>query len=144
VGFAVGDRVLAHRNRYDLGLLNGDTGVVRGMENVHLLVQVDGGRQVEVPPSYLAAGHLGHAYARTIHKAQGMTCDETLLLGSEELFAEAGYTGLSRGRGHNHLYTVASERDFNHDGPDDPLVRVRGALAVSHAKTAAMDLVAQA
>lgn len=144
VGFAIGDRVLAHRNRYDLGLLNGDTGAVRGVRNGRLVVDVDGGRQVEVPPDYLAAGHLGHAYARTIHKAQGMTCDEALLLGSEELFAEAGYTGLSRGREHNHLYTVASERDFGSAAADDPLARVRGALAVSHAKTPAMDLVAQA
>lgn len=143
MGFAVGDRVLAHRNRYDLGLLNGDTGVVRGARDGRLVVDVDGGRQVEIPASYLASGHLGHAYARTIHKAQGMTCDEASLLGSEELFAEAGYTGLSRGRTHNHLYTVASDRDFQHDGLDDPLTRVRGGLAISHAKTAAMDLVAQ-
>jgi ATP-dependent exoDNAse (exonuclease V) alpha subunit len=144
IGFAVGDRVLAHRNRYDLGLLNGDTGIVRGTSDGRLLVEVDGGRRVEVPGEYISAGHLGHAYARTIHKAQGMTCDETLLPGSEEMFAEAGYTGLSRGRAHNHVYTVASAHEFEHGALDDPLARVRTSLAVSHAKTAAMDLVAQA
>lgn len=121
-------RVLAHRNRYDLGLLNGDTGVVVGAVNRRLVVDVDGGRRVEVPVDYLASGHLGHAYARTIHKAQGMTCDRALLLGTETLFAEAGYTGLSRGRDHNHLYVVASADDFV-AGPDDPLARVQHALA---------------
>ena len=143
VRFAVGDRVLAHRNRYDLGLLNGDTGVVRGATKGRLLVDIDGGRSVEVPVDYLSAGHLGHAYARTIHKAQGMTCDEALLLGSEELFAEAGYTGLSRGRLRNHLYTVASGQELEDHAADDPLARVRQALSASHTKTAAMDLVAQ-
>lgn len=58
-------------------------------------------------------------------------------------FAEAGYTGLSRGREHNHLYAVASSDDFEPTG-DDPLARVRHSLAVPHAKTAAMDLVAEA
>jgi ATP-dependent exoDNAse (exonuclease V) alpha subunit len=132
VGFAVGDRVLAHRNRYDLGLLNGDTGRVAGVRDRRLVVDLDCGRQVEVPTDYLESGHLGHGYARTVHKAQGMTC------------AEAGYTGLSRGRAHNHLYAVASSDELGPDGADDPLAHVRRTLQVSHAKTAAMDLVAQA
>lgn len=33
LAFAIGDEVLAHKNRYDLGLLNGDRGVVRGADN---------------------------------------------------------------------------------------------------------------
>jgi hypothetical protein len=68
-----------------------------------------------------------------------MTCDRAFLLGTETLFAEAGYTGLSRGRDHNHLYVVASADDFG-VGPDDPLARVQHSLAVPHAKTAAMDV----
>lgn len=143
VGFAVGDRVLAHRNRYDLGLLNGDTGVVAGAVGRCLVVDVDGGRRVEVPADYLESGHIGHAYARTIHKAQGVTCDRALLLGTESLFAEAGYTGLSRGRDHNHLYVAASADDFG-AGHRDPMARVQHSLAVPHAKTAAMDVAAAA
>ena len=72
-----------------------------------------------------------------------MTCDDALLLGSEELFAEAGYTGLSRGRLRNHLYMVASGQKLDQAAADDPLARVRQCLSVSHAKTAAIDLVAQ-
>lgn len=143
VGFALGDRVLAHRNRYDLGLLNGDTGVVAGVVGSRLVVDLDGGRRVEVPADYLESGHIGHAYARTIHKAQGITCDRALLLGTESLFAEAGYTGLSRGRDHNHLYVAASADDFG-AGPGDPMARVQHSLAVPHAKTAAMDVAAAA
>lgn len=143
VSFAVGDRILAHRNRYDLGLVNGDTGVVAGVRDRRLVVDLDSGRQVEVPKDYLESGHLGHGYARTVHKAQGMTCDEALLLGSESLFAEAGYTGLSRGRAHNHIYAVASSDELGPNGAEDPLAHVRRTLQVSHGKTAAMDLVAQ-
>ena len=144
LAFAVGDRVLAHRNRYDLGLLNGDTGVVAGARDGTLLVDLDGGRRVEVPSDYLTSGHLGHGYARTIHKAQGMTCDQAMLLGSESLFAEAGYTGLSRGRAHNHLYAVASTSELGPAGTPTPLAHLRRSLEVSHAKSTAMELVAEA
>jgi len=51
-----------------------------------------------VPSSYLEAGHLTHAYASTVHKAQGATVDRAYLLGSDRLYREAGYVGMSRGR----------------------------------------------
>lgn len=34
----------------------------------------------------------------TVHKAQGMTCDVSLVLGDDSLYAEAGYTSINRGR----------------------------------------------
>ena len=60
--FAVGDRVVALRNRYDLGLLNGDSGTVRSIhpETRSLRVQLDRGTQPRVPIDYLADGHLTH------------------------------------------------------------------------------------
>lgn len=73
MSFALGDEVLAHRNRYDLGLLNGDRGVVRGATARRLSVGLEDGRSVEVPAEYIDDGHLTHGYATTVHKAQGMT-----------------------------------------------------------------------
>ncbi len=66
-----GDRVLQLKNDYDLGLFNGDLGTVRAINGVEqeLLVGLDDGREVRYPfPSLFA---LTHAYAISVHKAQG-------------------------------------------------------------------------
>ncbi len=132
--FAVGDRVVALRNYRRIGLLNGTQATVRGRAGQDLVVQTDEGEQVQVPLRYVLDGHVTHAYALTIHKSQGMTCDVTLVLGDDTLHAEAGYTAMSRGRFRNHLYTVAA------DDSGDPLAAVRRALARSTAKTMAHEV----
>ena len=140
LGFAEGDRVMAHKNRYDLGILNGDQATITGATNSHVDVKVDDGRRLRLPMEYVAEGHLGHGYALTVHKAQGMTCDEALLLGDDALYAEIGYTGLTRGRVRNRLYTVAATDDLRQPVPGDELSHLRRSLTVSQAKTAAIDV----
>ncbi len=63
-----------------------------------------------IPGWYVADGGLDHAYAMTVHKAQGLTCDRTYVLGDEQLHREAAYTALSRGRHENRLYTTVAAR----------------------------------
>jgi conjugative relaxase-like TrwC/TraI family protein len=132
----VGDRVLGLKNRYDLGILNGDLGEVTGADETGLQVRLDAGREVALPLDYVTE-HLGHAYARTVHKTQGLTCDVALLLGDDTLYAELGYTGLTRGSQENHLYAVANMSAVEGDGHElDHLIR---ALGTSRAETAAID-----
>ena len=66
-----GDRVLQLRNDYDLQVFNGDLGTVESIElaEQELLVVLDDGRHVRYPFADLFA--LTHAYAISIHKAQG-------------------------------------------------------------------------
>ncbi|MDP9337079.1 MAG: helicase C-terminal domain-containing protein, partial [Actinomycetota bacterium] len=72
-----------------------------------------------IPSAYLDAGGLDHAYAMTIHKAQGQTCDYAYVLGDEHLYREAGYSALTRGRHENHLYTAQTELDAEaHSDPE--------------------------
>lgn len=108
VEFAVGDRVMTLRNQRSLGLLNGTQATVRDRTRTGLVVATDDGRSVEVPFEYMAAGHLTHAYALTVHKSQVMTCDVALVLADDTLYAEAGYTAMTRGRVRNHLYAVTA------------------------------------
>jgi conjugative relaxase-like TrwC/TraI family protein len=137
--FCIGEQVLAHRNRYDLGLVNGDLGEITSIVADHPAIRVRiGGRDVEVPMDYVT-DHLSHAYARTVHKTQGLTCDVALLLGDDALYTELGYTGLTRGRTENRLYAVTSSLDVGEDGTHD-LAHVIAALETSRAKTAAIDL----
>jgi ATP-dependent exoDNAse (exonuclease V) alpha subunit len=137
--FCIGDRVLARKNRYDLGVLNGDLGDVLGGDRQSLTVSTDTGRIVDIPADYVAE-HLQHAYARTVHKTQGLTCEIALLLGDDTLYAELGYTGLTRGSHENHLYAVAAPDSAGGEGDD--LHQLIRALGTSRAKTAAIDLLA--
>lgn len=111
--FAVGDAVIAGRNDYRLGLLNGSRGSVTAVDVGRRRVTVDTteGRTVDVPTRYLAAGHLAHGYATTIHKAQGATVDTGLLLVDDQSYREAAYTGLSRGRIANRVYVISDDAD---------------------------------
>ena len=135
--FCLGDQVLARQNRYDLGILNGDLGTVVGGGRGSLRVRCGTDHEVSLPLDYVT-DHLQHGYARTVHKSQGLTCDTALLLGDDTLYAELGYTGLTRGRQENHLYTVVGE---GLDAEDEGLARLVSALGTSHAKTAAIDFV---
>jgi exodeoxyribonuclease V alpha subunit len=66
-----GDRVLQLRNDYDLQVFNGDLGTIQGIDPVEQEMQLllDDGRLVRYPYADLFA--LTHAYAISVHKAQG-------------------------------------------------------------------------
>ena len=119
-GFAIGDRVIALRNDRRLGVRNGDRGIVTGVHqgpmsaDVSLAVSLTGGRRVLLPGAYLAAGHLDHAYATTIHKAQGATVDIALVVADHAMTREAAYVGLSRGRHSNRLYATRTDLADDH------------------------------
>jgi exodeoxyribonuclease V alpha subunit len=68
--FGVGDRLLQCVNNYDLGVMNGETGVVVDMreDDGIMVVDVDG-KRVEYPFNEL--DQLTLAYAMSIHKSQG-------------------------------------------------------------------------
>ena len=137
----VGDRVIAHRNRYDLGIMNGDTGRVSSADDRYVYVALDDHRRMRVPYDYVADGLLTHAYATTVHKAQGMTCDATFLLGDDGLYAELGYTGLSRGRDTNRLYAVAEHVvDVSEHGRSDREDRFLGAASAFEPEELAVEI----
>ena len=107
---------------------------VLAAENVALLMCVY--------PIVKSLHELGHAYATTIHKAQGVTVDRTLLLGSDDLYRQAAYVGLSRGRDRNDLY-VAHDSDIDperHGAIDlgEPTDRLASSFARDGSKTLAV------
>jgi exodeoxyribonuclease V alpha subunit len=66
-----GDRVLQLRNDYELQIFNGDLGTVQRIDSIaqELTLVLDDGREVRYPFANLFA--LTHAYAISVHKAQG-------------------------------------------------------------------------
>ena len=69
--YRAGDRVLQLKNDYALEVFNGDLGTVRAVEPVEqeLVVALDDGREIRYPVTSLH--QLTHAYALSVHKAQG-------------------------------------------------------------------------
>ena len=143
--FAVGDEVIALRGDRRLGVVNGTRGRVSAVDFTQgsLSFTDRTGREVTVPAEYLEAGRLGWGYATTLHKGQGSTVGRAFLLGSEGLYREAGYTGLSRGREYNVAFVVgaaALEADSHLDlEPEQaPLERLTKGLSRSAAKQLAL------
>ena len=143
--FCEGDQVLALRNQYRDGLLNGMRGVIEHIDSRRHQVTVitDDHQRRQIPLDYLAAGHLTHGYATTIHKAQGATVDRCLILADDTTSREHGYTALSRGRHHNDLYTTSPDRRFEerhaHEVEPDPTDSLRTALTHTGGKHLALD-----
>jgi exodeoxyribonuclease V alpha subunit len=97
-----GDRVLQLRNDYELQVFNGDLGTVQRIDPVaqELVLALDDGREVCYPYAGLFA--LTHAYAISVHKAQGaefpavvipLLTSQAIMLGRTLL-----YTALTRAR----------------------------------------------
>ncbi len=143
--YATGDTVVALRNDYGIGILNGDRASVKSLDDNGLTVSLRRGHDVTLPFDYVAE-HLTHGYATTIHKAQGITVDEVFVLGDDTYAQEHGYTALTRGRNANRAYIVRAEppdhaQPHSDNAPElNPLDAFIKSLQHSAAKTAAIDL----
>ena len=82
--------VVAHKNRYDLGILNAERATVVGTEATGpSSTSTAANARSPSPPTTSPRGNLTHGYASTIHKNQGVTCDAALVLGDDALFGRA-------------------------------------------------------
>jgi hypothetical protein len=111
--YQAGDRVICLANDRRAAVSNGTRGVVTGVdvERGTLTLERPDHHQVTIDTARYDAVDRG--YALTVHKAQGMTADVTLVVGSEGASREWSYTAMSRGTIATHHYEVATppERD---------------------------------
>jgi conjugative relaxase-like TrwC/TraI family protein len=90
----IGDQVMTRQIDRSLGVLNGSTFTVVGTgDDGSLSVVDDAGKVVELPAAYVDE-HVQHAYASTVHCAQGKTVDRGYTVGF-------GYVEMTRGRERN-------------------------------------------
>jgi hypothetical protein len=149
--FAEGDDVLALRNHYRLGLLNGTRATIDrididriDIDRRHIVARTDNDQRLVIPFEYVSDGHLTHGYATTVHKAQGATIDRCLVLVDDTTSREHAYTAVSRGRHGNDLFVVVaadrrSEERHAAEVQPDPLDGVRAAVKRSSAQRFALD-----
>jgi hypothetical protein len=145
--FSVGERIVLRRNAIlptapsgEARVANGQTGTVTGVTSAGLVVRLDGRHEELVLPADYVSSAVSHAYALTIHRAQGGTWDQAIVVGADGLYREGAYVALSRGRAGNHLVltdpelaAIVADPDLDrHDtgldpepvpGVDDDLVR---------------------
>lgn len=101
--FAPGERVMFLKNDRGMGVKNGTLGVLRGIENGQMSVQLDdhgkvgAGQMVSV--NLREYTNLEHGYATTIHKSQGATVSRTKVMASRAFDRHATYVAASRHRG---------------------------------------------
>ena len=108
--FAIGDWVIARRNDGRLGVVNGQRGTVHLVDLAAGTVTLRDHATdalLELPESYINAGHLEHAYALTAHLAQGMSVERAHVLGSASPERGWTYSALTRHREDVRLYVVA-------------------------------------
>jgi hypothetical protein len=159
--FQTGDRIVLLRN--DHGHTDLDTGRACWVDNgtiatittIHpddqLDIELTNGRRIRLTATYIHAGHIDHGYATTIHKAQGLTCDDMMLVGPLGLYREAAYVAMSRARHSSHIYATSRQAtdltDHHTTGiplptehPDQPDHDLTQAIETSRAKTFATTL----
>lgn len=113
---AIGDRVVFTRNSRWIGVKNGQTGSlvdwrVNEQGDIQLTVQADSGRNVS-----FALGkynHLDHGYALSVHKAQGQTLDNALIMLSDSMTdREWVYVAASRHRKELRVFAASEQMDM--------------------------------
>jgi Ti-type conjugative transfer relaxase TraA len=106
--FAVGDRIYFLQNDRNLGVKNGTLGSIEHIDKktctgqAQVTVKLDredlDGNSQKVTFNLDQYNHITHGYAATIHKAQGVTVDQSYILASKHLDSHAIYVGMSRHR----------------------------------------------
>jgi conjugative relaxase-like TrwC/TraI family protein len=111
--YQVGDRVICLANERNGAVSNGTRGVVTAVdvERQTLTLERPDKRQLTLDTTHYNA--IDRGYALTVHKAQGMTADIALVVGSEGATREWAYTAMSRATLATHYYEVFTrpERD---------------------------------
>ena len=111
--YQAGDRVLCLTNDRANGVSNGTRATVTAVdvERQTLTLEREDHRQVVIDTTRYDA--IDRGYAITVHKAQGMTAEVALVVGSDGATREWTYTAMSRGTEATHYYAVAQspERD---------------------------------
>lgn len=143
----VGDRVTVNNNSRALGLRNGDTGTITGLNGLlrRLTIKLDNGESATIPIRKIRAGRgakrgqigIELGYATTTHKARGNSVERAyVLFGGDETHLQSAYIQASVARKETRYYCDEKEA-----GPE--LRDLLRQLKTSRAKTLAHDVLEQ-
>ena len=111
--YQTGDPIICLANDRRGDITNGTRGVVTAVDIEHrtLSVRRSDGRELTIDTTHYEA--IDRGFALTVHKAQGMTADVALVVGSDGATREWAYTAMSRATVATHYFDV--QRPPEHD-----------------------------
>ena len=98
--FAAGDKIMTTKNNYSLNYFNGDTGIIKSVEdNGEIIISINDEEIIITPDLY---DDLALAYSVSIHKSQGAEYDHVVVVVPEEfkgtLQRNLIYTAITRAK----------------------------------------------
>ncbi len=137
--FHVGDRVQFQERSKKMGLENSDCGTILAVDEkrqrMKVVLDKDGGREVEIDFRQYSRDNLRLGYASTVHKAQGASLPHVhVLLGGPLTDQHMGYVQMSRSIESSYLFTDEASVG---DPAFSDLIR---SLGRSNQKTMALDV----
>jgi hypothetical protein len=104
--FAVGDKIAFEKKDKSTGVNNGETGVIKSIDEKGIWQVEKGGEMISVDPEKYP--FISHAYAMTVHKSQGQSIDRVHVFADSSkggLSTNAGYVQMSRAKEELTVYT---------------------------------------
>ncbi len=93
---AAGDKMMFMAPDKNLGVKNGSIGTIEEINTDITKITLENGKSITLDNS--AETSIDYAYAATVHKSQGMTVDNALVLASKNMNAENIYVAMTRHR----------------------------------------------
>ena len=111
--FMKNDRIVFNQSNKEIGVSNGDFGIVKSLSSSKFTVTLDNRKEVEFNLSEFSG--FKHGYASTVYKAQGSSIRDVYVLHDGFSTSKNSYVAMSRHIKDIHLYTnkVATKTD-NH------------------------------
>lgn len=108
--FFPGEPVIAARNDYDIGIMNGDLGIVMGETEDHGLEADFDGRKITIPKTYLENVDL--AYAITCHKSQGSQFERVIIPMTRSRLLDRALLLTAVSRGQKQVFLIGDRSVF--------------------------------
>ena len=92
--FAENDKIMFLQNNKDLDVKNGVCGIILEGNHQFLKIRIDDDREITIDTKKY--DKIDHAYAMTLHKSQGKTFDNVVVVAEKGMDAKATYVAMTR------------------------------------------------
>lgn len=109
--FAIGDKIAFEKNDKKLGVKNGETGIIKSIDDSGAWQIDKEGLMITLDPKEYP--FVSHGYAMTVHKSQGQSIDRVHIYADSSkggLNTNAGYVQMSRAKEEISVYTDSREK----------------------------------
>lgn len=121
--FFMGEPIIATRNDYDIGVMNGDLGTVMGETQERELQADFSGRKITIPRGYLQ--NIDLAYAITCHKSQGSEFERVIIPVTQSRLMDRTLLLTAVSRGQKQVFLVGDRSVFENAVTSPPMSRRR-------------------